>query len=206
MKGGYDYVALEPWEWLVSAGVPRRYAYATLDDCRESAPNAVQWLEEWNRGTGMWCVVFTGPIGSGKTHIAAATMARFVRHMPSLWVSWPALVAEVADSWKGGGETSLLKRVTRTGCLVIDDFGAEGALDEALAWQKRIAYEVINERYNVIKPTIITTSLTGGDIGRMFDPALTSRLEEGKAFRLTATDRRKRPGGTINKGKGGPSD
>lgn len=191
-KDGVEYAILPTSEMLASVGVPVRYQGATLEEARIIAPRAVSWLRSWNHEDAVWATVLTGAIGDGKTHLAAAGMTRFVQMMSCIWIEWQDLVSQVTDSWKTGSETAIMSRLIGTGCLVVDDFGTKGVGADAAPWAKRVAYQLVNGRYNAMRPTIFTSILTLEEMGTEFDEAISSRFAEAKWFKLGGEDRRKR--------------
>ena len=181
-RDGYEFAKVPIEDQLRWAGVPERFRYSSWDSILGHQPAEI--LEQLADFSG-WVpceddssVVLFGPQGRGKTTYAAATIRRFLPMRPK-WVDWPRLVADVADSWKDGGEGRVLDPLIRASFLVIDDFGKEvaGPADSTAAgWQKRVAFEIINGRYSRVLPTLITTELTSDEMGDRLDPAITSRL------------------------------
>jgi DNA replication protein DnaC len=187
-RDGYEFARVPIEDQLRWAGVPLRFRDVTWDRILSewSFPEEIREqltdFSEWFPCEGDSSVVLFGPQGRGKTTYAAATtrrfLGRFLAKRPK-WVEWPRLVADVADSWKDGGEARVLDPLIRSSFLVIDDFGKEvaGPADSMMAgWQRRVAFEIINGRYSRVLPTLITTELTSDEMGDRLDPAITSRL------------------------------
>jgi DNA replication protein DnaC len=205
-RDGYSFAVVSIEERLRWQGVPKRYLTVEWD---VSAPSMltgvwdarpvtdagvrkeIRWLAKWSKGSIERTVVLRGPQGRGKTTYAAATFRRAILAEPKpRWVKWPELIAEVADSWtdRNTGERNVLHPYTRAGFLVIDDFGKEvtGDLNAKLRdWQRRIAFELINGRYERQLPTLITTELGAEEMASRLDRAITSRLlHEGRWIHL----------------------
>jgi hypothetical protein len=197
LPNGAEAMRLTLREEMAWCGVPARLqevswaswwslctTHRELDAAVRPLRQALLAFERWRRVDGVWAYTLSGPPGRGKSGLAACTVARFCgwggEHRPR-WVRWAKLVAAVADSWKAGGESALLAEVTDNRLLVLDDLGAEGTRDDeaAYAWQRRIAYEVINARYERGLPTVVTTNLSQPGIDATFDPRISSRLGEG---------------------------
>ena len=184
-KDGYEFARVPIEDQLRWAGVPARFRDVTWDGIfgedwlfKPVIMDQLSGLSEWIPCEDDSSVVLFGAQGRGKTTYAAATIRRFIRAKPK-WIEWPKLVADVADSWKNGGEGRILDPLIGASFLVIDDFGKEvaGPADSTAAgWQKRIAFEIINGRYSRVLPTLITTELTSDEMGDRLDPAITSRL------------------------------
>jgi DNA replication protein DnaC len=182
-RDGYEFARVPIEDQLRWTGVPTRFRHVTWDLILAGpmwigVHDQLNELSEWVPCEGDSSVVLFGPQGRGKTTYAAATIRRFIAKRPT-WVEWPRLVADVADSWKDGGEGRVLDPLIRSSFLVIDDFGKEvaGPADSMMAgWQRRVAFEIINGRYSRVLPTLITTELTSDEMGDRLDPAITSRL------------------------------
>ena len=178
-KDGYEYAVVPMEDQLKWAGVPERFRDVTWEKVSEMGLDPkLKWMEEWVPDEENYAIVLFGPRGRGKTTYAAATIRRFL-HLKPMWRDWPRLVSSVADSWKHGGEGEVLMPTVLSPFLILDDFGKEvaGGADLTMAsWQRRIAFEIINGRYNRMLPTIITTELDSDEMGDRLDMAITSRL------------------------------
>lgn len=69
---------------------------------------------------------------------------------------------------------SLLNQMIKTPVLFLDDLGVEKASE----WVKEQLYMVINERYNWIRPIVLTTNLTIREIAEHYGDRMASRLVE----------------------------
>jgi len=198
-QDGYEFAVVPMSHWMRQVGVPVRLADAEWDlesDAfvrgifspepmrSEKLKNDLKWLSQWSRSDNERFVVIHAPKGRGKTTYAAATMRRCLgAHPKPKWVSWPRLVSDVTDSWsnRDAGEGDMLQPVLRCGFLVLDDFGKEltGSDGRSLRdWQLRIAFTLINGRYERMLPTLITTELSQKDMMTRLDAAITSRMME----------------------------
>jgi DNA replication protein DnaC len=195
---GHDVVAPPAEDWMRWAGVPERMVSARwcisrpamLGGCGElraitdeSLRDDFEWLSQWSKLDAERVVVIHGPQGRGKSTYAAATLRRALSAKPRpLWTDWPALVSAVTDSWSNyqTSESEIIGRFVRAGFLVVDDFGKEltrgSGKSEMRDWQIRIAFALINGRYNKRLPTVITTELDAAGMSARLDRAITSRL------------------------------
>jgi DNA replication protein DnaC len=62
----------------------------------------------------------------------------------------------------------LFNEVLNTQLLILDDLGTQSATP----WAREKLYQILNHRYNAELPTVITTTLTLGEI----DPRIRSRM------------------------------
>jgi DNA replication protein DnaC len=123
---------------------------------RERVQRALQAARDFAQEPKRW-LVFIGPYGSGKTHLAAAIAnAQEPRHTPSLFVTVPDLLDHLRATFSPNSLTSYDKRfneVKNAPLLVLDDLGMESATP----WAKEKLHQLFNHRYNAQLPTVITT-------------------------------------------------
>ncbi|MFL6336214.1 MAG: ATP-binding protein, partial [Pyrinomonadaceae bacterium] len=104
--------------------------------------------------------LFTGPVGVGKTHLAAAILRGLAeKGVPCLFYEFGALLKEIQNSYNPvsqASESGVLAPVYETEVLVLDELGASKPTD----WVRDTIRQVIGTRYNERKLTIFTTNYT----------------------------------------------
>ena len=106
-------------------------------------------------------LLFMGPQGVGKTHLAVGILKSLMRQKSAqcLFCTFPELLKEIQNSYNPisqSSELSLLAPVLEAEVLVLDELGAQ----KPSSWvQDTVAY-VLNYRYNENKVTILTTNQT----------------------------------------------
>jgi DNA replication protein DnaC len=101
-----------------------------------------------------------GPYGIGKTHLAVSAVRALIEtnFWPAYAVVWPEHCAQVQESWDAGysgqSEGQLWNRMRGAKLLLIDD------LDKRYPtpWAIGKLYEIVEHRYRLEKPTIITAN------------------------------------------------
>jgi DNA replication protein DnaC len=103
-------------------------------------------------------LLFMGPSGVGKTHLAVAGLKELIRRgHGGLFCDYRELLKEIQASYNPASEStemSVLEPVRTAEVLVLDDLGAS----KPSAWVLDIIGLVLNARYNERKMTILTTN------------------------------------------------
>jgi DNA replication protein DnaC len=103
-------------------------------------------------------LLLTGGYGCGKTHMAAA-VANFVVGfgVPTLFLTVPDLLDWLRYSYDSAETTfeNRFEEIRSVRLLVLDDLGTQNATP----WAEEKLYQIINHRYMLKLPTIITTNL-----------------------------------------------
>jgi DNA replication protein DnaC len=148
---------------LEKAKLPRRYEgchlnnYKPQNPSQESAQKYASWFAmnypAVDRG-----ILFTGPVGVGKTHLAVSILKGLTeRGFPCLFYEFGTLLKEIQDSYNPSTKTSelaVLSPVLNVEVLVLDELGASKPTD----WVRDTMAHIINSRYNEKKVTIFTTN------------------------------------------------
>ena len=105
-------------------------------------------------------IAFTGPVGTGKTHLAAAILNDWLgRQKLGVFVVMSDFFGELRIAMNNQGDQStdeIIDAVASAPLLVLDDMG----VDKASAWQASAIYRIINKRYEHFLPTVVTTNLS----------------------------------------------
>lgn len=172
---------------------PRRPVTLADDDHRDEAVSKVcrRYVENWPKvseeGLG---ILFSGPVGVGKSYLAAAIAGELVRQrVPTAIISLPRLLTVLTDSKE---RQAAIDRLQRYKLLVLDDLGVE----RDTAFAAECVFNVVDSRYEARLPTIITTNMTAAEMEapvNMQNARIYSRIGEMCPVRLTVSggDRRK---------------
>jgi DNA replication protein DnaC len=104
-------------------------------------------------------LLFWGPTGTGKTHLAAAILTELAANQSVRGRFWHfgSLLDEIARSYDKASRTSesdRLRSVLEADLLVLDDLGSRKMTD----WASDTLFAIVNGRYMARRPTVITTS------------------------------------------------
>ena len=143
------------------------------------------------------CAVFSGPTGTGKTHLVTAIAYRAIQHgYEARFVAADLLIGELSHAAALGHLDQALVPYVHPHVLVLDELGyLTHAADAA-----NVLYRVVNERYLKRKPTLVTTNKPLAAWGQVLhdgDPAeaILDRLLRRTWLRTRATSSSARPAG-----------
>ncbi len=129
-------------------------------------------------------IMLTGPVGSGKTFLAAAIANKLIESkLRVLFLIVPDLLDELRATYKSDiNELDLLDTARTIPILILDDLGAHNYTD----WTRNRLYSIINYRMNEQLPTVITSNLSLDEMEDYLGVRTTSRIiQSSRIFRLT---------------------
>ena len=148
---------------LAAARIPPRYAKCSFDTFK-SAPGTSQdnalllaqkLVNDYPVDRGL---LFMGPAGVGKTHLAVAIIRGLIeKGFAGIFSEFGSLLKEIQESYNPVSKSSELKvlaPIYQTDVLVLDDFAMAPLKDH----ERDTMYQIINKRYNDQKLTIFTTN------------------------------------------------
>ena len=103
-------------------------------------------------------LLFIGPSGIGKTHIAVSVLREVVlKGIRGVYYDTRTLLSTIRSTYNPvtrASEAEVLDEVMGAELLVLDDLGAERLTD----WVEETMHLVVNTRYNERRPTLFTTN------------------------------------------------
>lgn len=138
---------------------------------RASLRAAYEAAQAFAQAPSGW-LLFVGPYGCGKTHLAAAIANHYISSRQSaLFVVVPDLLDHLRATFSPQSTISydkLFEQVRKAPLLVLDDLGTESAT----SWAREKLFQIFNYRYNARLPTVITSAQPVQEL----DTRLQSRL------------------------------
>ncbi len=158
------------------AGIPDRYRRCSFENFTTEDQNpgwrdqlvaaitrSRRYVEEFPTEEGRFNergLLFTGPTGVGKTHLAVAVLSSLIQRyrVHALFEDCTALIHRLQSTFEPGsarGKQEVLNPILEAEVLLLDDLGAHRVSD----WVGEILYLILNERYSARLPTLVTTNL-----------------------------------------------
>lgn len=151
--------------------------------------DAIAAAARWAAGE-LDALVLTGPIGVGKTWIAAASAWTRLERGKLVWFSAPVLLARLSAGFDSQLRHQALEVLTGHTCLVLDDLDKTRPTE----YGAEALFCAIDERIAKGVPILATANLGLGEIaGRYPEPygeAIASRLAAGTIIPVAGRDRR----------------
>lgn len=175
-----------------NSGISQRFMAVSFDNFEKTDKNlkaftackryADKWLERKAVGGGL---VLFGKPGTGKNHLACAIAHQVINeHQSSVYLTTALrLTRKVKSTWGNNSELSEEKAIAfyaTQDLLIIDEIGVQFGSEA----EKIILFEVINERYEQMRPTILISNLDEKALTEYVSERIIDRMREGNGMLL----------------------
>ncbi|MER2949615.1 ATP-binding protein [Morganella morganii] len=174
----------------LNVNIPPRFAAATFETYHPANPDAKnnleicrEYAETWlSRKTAGEALILCGTPGTGKTHLAVSIARQVATEaQESVFITTAArIIRAFRRTWAGDAEYSeldVLEKYCYPGLLIIDEIGVQYGTDS----ERNILFEVINDRYEDMLPTIMISNLPLNELAPLLGERVVDRMLEGGA-------------------------
>lgn len=185
--------ARELQERLGQSNLPLRFQGKTFESFEAHCPEAAKALAKckayaegfdsvMERGQ---CLVMTGKVGTGKTHLAAAIANYLIQNRKEepLFMGVSQVIRCIKNTWNKNSEhteSEVMQWFVEPDLLILDEIGVQFGSET----EKMFIFEIINERYLNIKPTVVLSNLTLSEVEAAIGDRAFDRLREGGGIPL----------------------
>jgi len=130
-------------------------------------------------------VIFCGKTGTGKTHLACA-IANYIikeKQKTAVFTSVIRAIRQVKDTYSrknGTTEQEALDWFLDPDLLILDEVGVQFGTDT----EKNILFEILNERYQNMRPTILISNLEPKELSEFIGDRVVDRMKDNQGSLL----------------------
>ena len=175
---------------LSSSGIPVRYMDSSLENYipqNERSGKMLTSLKRYiadfkhHRDTGT-SIVMSGGVGTGKTHLGASMAQEVIRKygMKAHFTTVIKMVRRIRATYSRDSKESeemVLDYFMNRDLLIIDEIGVQSGSDH----EHNTIFEIINERYADMKPTIILSNEGIEELTKILGERIIDRFRDGGA-------------------------
>lgn len=172
---------------LGRSGIPERFKgrdfdnYTATSEAQKRTLKAARAYSQnfddmMKHGTGL---VFCGKPGTGKTHLATAIANQVIRNgRAAVFASTIKVARAVKNTYRKDSEKTEQQAIDfwiSPDLLILDEVGVQLGTET----EKIILFEVLNGRYEQMKPTIVISNLLEAELSSYLGARVIDRLKEG---------------------------
>ena len=171
---------------LGRSGIPKRFETRSLASYKAGNPGQqralkiAQRMAESDPADGL-SLVFCGKPGTGKTHLACGVALEWISlSRPAIFSTVLAAIRSIKATYNRNCETTedaAIRVLTEVDLLVMDEIGVQLGTEH----EKMLVFEIINERYQNMRPTILISNLTQSELTEYLGDRVMDRFRESGA-------------------------
>ncbi|UDL03997.1 ATP-binding protein [Marinobacter sp. CA1] len=179
--------------FVAKSGIPKRFADKGFDEYRPVSGKSASVLRKIQEYGDLLAsgkhegrsLILLGNVGNGKTHLSCALLRDVILRTckPGEYWTFAELIREVKGSWRKSSDYSeqdVYDQFAKPELVILDEVGMQNFTE----FEQTVAYEAINARYLLEKPTVLITNLPASDLNKCLGERVVDRLREngGKAL------------------------
>jgi len=170
-----------------NSGIPLRYQGESLEtfvadtEAKKAVLMRVKEFCEDFLGTMLdgRCMILLGTPGTGKTHLAAAAMIEVINQGNSArYTTVSDFSRAIRATFNRNSEKTdgdVLDEYVYPYLLALDEVGSSSGSDH----EKQALFDLINRRYNAVRPTMILSNLSAPELSEYLGDRIMDRLRQG---------------------------
>lgn len=175
------------------SGIPERFHDRCLENFMAETPTqkkalafAQVYADEFAHVLAIGrSALFVGKPGTGKTHLAAAIGLQVMRRQNRtvLFTTVMRAIRRVKDTWVKGceeSESQAIATLVSPDLLILDEVGVQFGSD----FERNILFDVLNERYEKRRPTILMSNLPVAEVSAYLGERVIDRIREDGGARI----------------------
>lgn len=175
------------WEARIGqAGIPERFRDRSLDAyaaTTDGQKRALAFARSYAEGFGDPAnagksALFLGLPGTGKTHLAIGIALHIMAEgRTAMFATVMRAIRTIKDTWRKGAdhsEAEAIDALVFPDLLILDEIGIQFGSDA----EKLLLFDVLNERYERRRPTILLSNLTAKEVTGYLGERIMDRLRE----------------------------
>jgi DNA replication protein DnaC len=174
-------------ERLGRAAIPERFISRTLENYIPSCIKSTRALDVSRAYAASFddvcangsCLIFCGGIGTGKTHLAIGIANEIIKQgKQPVFVSVIKAIRTIKETYSREVKTTedeAIQSYIDPDLLILDEVGVQFGSET----EKLYLFEIINGRYERMKPTLLISNLSVNELGSFIGDRVMDRLREG---------------------------
>lgn len=185
---------LQAWQKKIGdSGIPERFHdrslenfVAATDAQRKALAFSQVYAGEFDKVLAIGrSALFVGKPGTGKTHLAAGIGLQIMREQNRtvLFTTVMRAIRRVKDTWVKGSdesESQAIAMLVTPDLLILDEVGVQFGSD----FERNILFDVLNERYEKRRPTILMSNLPVTEVTAYLGERVIDRIREDGGARI----------------------
>ncbi|MCW7764227.1 ATP-binding protein [Photorhabdus luminescens] len=179
---------MNTFDLLKSINIAPRFEHASFENyqpinkaAQHNLKTCRSYVQTWKEckvaGEG---IIMCGRLGTGKTHLAVATCREIViqNGISAFITTASRIIRAFRRSWSNDADTSefeTLRFYSELDLLIIDEIGVQYGTES----ERNILFEVINNRYEDLLPTILISNLPMNDLPVFLGDRVLDRVLQG---------------------------